>query len=155
MCDHSNWSVVLWKPNVWWGLWWLWSFPRGTQREILRKRPKHNNKVSIQKAFCSHFKHFGRLLGKIYLLLTPSKTDERVSSQQATPTTCNLTYWRMSRRYWLVWVKAIGQYFFTKLFIVSFNLWGCGCRVTIYMRESTKSLQIYRVIAYLQIQRLV
>ena len=29
----------------------------------------------MEKAFWSHFKHFGRLLGKIYLFLTPSKTD--------------------------------------------------------------------------------
>ena len=35
---------------------------RGTQREILRKRPKTNNNIS--KAFWSHFKYFRRLLGK-------------------------------------------------------------------------------------------
>ena len=28
----------------------------------------------------------------MYLFLTPSKTDERVPSQQGAPTTCNLTY---------------------------------------------------------------
>ena len=37
---------------------------------------------SMNKAFWSRFKHFGRLLRKIYLFLTPSKTDERVPSQQ-------------------------------------------------------------------------
>ena len=31
-------------------------------------------------------------LEKIYLFLTPSKTDGRVPSQQGAPTTCNLTY---------------------------------------------------------------
>ena len=35
-------------------------------------------------------KHFGRLLGKMYLLLTPSQTDGRVLSQQGVPTTYNL-----------------------------------------------------------------
>ena len=44
----------------------------------------------MNKAFCSHFKHFGGLLGKIYLFLTPSKTDGRVPSQQGAPKTCNL-----------------------------------------------------------------
>ena len=37
--------------------------------------------------FWSHFKHFGRLLGKQYMFLTPSKTDGRVPSQQGAPTT--------------------------------------------------------------------
>ena len=31
-------------------------------------------------------------MGKIFLLLTPSKTDERVPSQQVAPSTWNLTY---------------------------------------------------------------
>ena len=44
----------------------------------------------MNTAFRSHFKHFGRLLGKIYLFLTPSKTDGRVPSQQGAPATCNL-----------------------------------------------------------------
>ena len=53
----------------------------------------------MNKAFWSHFKHFGRLLGKIYLfILTPSKTDGRVPSQQGAPTTCNLTYWDISQQ---------------------------------------------------------
>ena len=56
----------------------------------------------MNKAFRSHFKHFGRLLGKIFLFHTPSKTDGRVPSQQGAPTTFNLTDWevfcrRMSR----------------------------------------------------------
>ena len=42
----------------------------------------------MKKAFWSHFKHFGRLLGNIYLFFTPSKTDGWVPSQQAAPTTC-------------------------------------------------------------------
>ena len=46
---------------------------------------------------------------KIYLFLTPGKTDGRVHSQQGAPTTGNIIYWdfpsrRMSKRYWLVWV---------------------------------------------------
>ena len=45
------------------------------------------------------FKHFGRLLAKIYLMyLTPSKTDGRVPSQQGAPTTYNLTYWEVSQQ---------------------------------------------------------
>ena len=55
---------------------------RGTQREIWRKRPKTNNNIS--KAFWSHFKHFRRLLGKMYPFLTPRKTDGRVPNQQGT-----------------------------------------------------------------------
>ena len=48
-------------------------------------------------------------MGKIYLFLTPGKTDGRVHSQQGAPTTGNIIYWdfpsrRMSKRYWLVWV---------------------------------------------------
>ena len=43
-------------------------------------------------------KHFGRLLGKIYLFLTPSKTDGRVTSQQGAPITCNLTFWEVSQQ---------------------------------------------------------
>ena len=39
-----------------------------------------------------------RLLGNIYLFLTPSKTDGRISSQQGTPTTSNLTYWEVSQQ---------------------------------------------------------
>ena len=50
----------------------------------------------MNKAFWNHFKHFRRLLGKIYLFLTPSKTDGRVPSQQSAPTTSNLTYWEVS-----------------------------------------------------------
>ena len=48
------------------------------------------------KAFWSHFKHFGRLLGKIDLFLI--KTDGRVPNQQGAPTTCNLTSIRRGRR---------------------------------------------------------
>ena len=43
----------------------------------------------MNKAFWSHLKHFGGLLGNIYLFLTPSKTDERVPRQQGAPTTYN------------------------------------------------------------------
>ena len=43
----------------------------------------------------------GRLLGKIYVFLTPSKTDGIVPSQQVVPTTCNLTYWEVSQQRYL------------------------------------------------------
>ena len=52
---------------------------------------------SKNKAFWNHFEHFGRLLGKMYLFLTPSKTDGRVHSQQGAPTTYNLIYWEFSQ----------------------------------------------------------
>ena len=41
----------------------------------------------MNKDTWSYFKHFGRLLGKIYLILTPRKTDEEVPSQQGAPST--------------------------------------------------------------------
>ena len=52
---------------------------------------------SMLNAFWSHFKHFGRLLGKSYLFHTPSKTDGRVPSQQGALTPCNLTHWEASQ----------------------------------------------------------
>ena len=74
---------------------------------------------SVNKAFWSHFKHFGRLLGKMYLFLTPSKTDGSVPSQQGAPTTCNQTYWEVSQQTYfqtlitgqfeLVWVWSKGN----------------------------------------------
>ena len=67
---------------------------RGTQREILRKRPKNNNKARI-KFFETILSILGDCWKKIYLFLTPSKTDGRVPSQQGAPATCNLTYRRV------------------------------------------------------------
>ena len=55
---------------------------RGTQRQIFVKK-SWKQQQSVNKAFWSHFKHFGRLLGKIYLFLTPSKTDGRAPMQPA------------------------------------------------------------------------
>ena len=52
----------------------------------------------MNKAFWSHFEHLGWLLEKIYLFLTPSKTNGRIASQQGAPTTCNLTYWEFSQQ---------------------------------------------------------
>ena len=37
-------------------------------------------------------------MGKIYLFLTPSKTDGRVHSRQGAPTTGNLIYWEFSQQ---------------------------------------------------------
>ena len=53
---------------------------------------------SINKGFWSHLKHFGRLLEKLYLFLTPSKTNARVLSHQGSHTTCNLTYSEVSQQ---------------------------------------------------------
>ena len=56
----------------------------------------------MNKAFRSHFNHFGILLGKIFLFHPPppppSKTDGRVPSQQGAPTTFNLTDWEVFSR---------------------------------------------------------
>ena len=60
----------------------------------------------MNKAFRSHFKHIGRLLGKIYLFLTISKTDGRVPSQQSAPKTCNLTYWEVSQQTYVQSITA-------------------------------------------------
>ena len=66
--------------------------PKGT---IEKKTWKQQQ--SMLNAFWSHFKHFGRLLGKSYLFHTPSKTDGRVPSQKGALTPCNLTYWEASQ----------------------------------------------------------
>jgi len=68
---------------------------KGHPTEIFEKKTQKQQQ-SMNIACWSHFKHFGRLLGKLYLFLTPSKTDGRVPSQQGAPTTCNLTYWEVS-----------------------------------------------------------
>ena len=54
---------------------------RGTQREILRKRAKNNNKAWI-KFSETILSILGDCWKKNYLFLTPSKTDGRVPSQQ-------------------------------------------------------------------------
>ena len=52
----------------------------------------------------------GRLLGKIYVFLTPSKTDGRVPSQQGVPTICKLTYWEVSQqRYLQALLAGLGE----------------------------------------------
>ena len=63
--------------------------------EILRKRPKNNNKawIKLSEAILS-------ILGDCWekcMFLTPSKTDGRVSSQQGAPTTW-LKYWEVSQQ---------------------------------------------------------
>ena len=57
----------------------------------------------MNKAFRSHFKHFGKMLGKNYLFLTPSRTDRRVPSEQGAHlhVLCNLTYWEVSQQTYL------------------------------------------------------
>ena len=73
----------------------------GTQREILRKRPKNSNKVGIKlsEAILSILRDCWE---KTYLFLTsPSKTDGRVPSEQGAPTTCNLTYWEEGVGNWV------------------------------------------------------
>ena len=67
---------------------------KNTQREILRRRPKNNNKarIKLSEAILSTLRDCWE---KSYLLLTPSKTDGRVSSQQGASTTYNLTYWEV------------------------------------------------------------
>ena len=71
---------------------------RGTQGEILRKRPKNNNKawIRLSEAILS-------ILGDcwekfICSSYSRSKTDGRVLNQKVAPTTCNLTNVRRGRR---------------------------------------------------------
>ena len=71
---------------------------RGTQGEILRKRPKNNNKawIRLSEAILS-------ILGDcwekfICSSYSRSKTDGRVPNQKVAPTTCNLTNVRRGRR---------------------------------------------------------
>ena len=75
-------------------------FSRDTERKILRKRPKKNNKKSMNKDVWSYFKHFGRLPGKIHLFLTPSKTYWRM--KRLPPSTRHrqkyITHWRSTLR---------------------------------------------------------
>ena len=69
---------------------------QGHPKGIIEKKT-WKQQQSMLNAFWSHFRHFGRLLGKSYLFHTPSKTDGRVPSQQGAPTPCNLTYWEASQ----------------------------------------------------------
>ena len=69
---------------------------QGHPKGIIEKKA-WKQQQSMLNAFWSHFKHFGRLLGKSYLFHTPSKTDGRVPSQQGALTPCNLTYWEASQ----------------------------------------------------------
>ena len=46
------------------------------------------------------------MLGKIYLFLTPSKTDGKVPSQQGAPITCNLCCWEVSLQTYVQTLKA-------------------------------------------------
>ena len=71
---------------------------KGTQGEILRKRPKNNNKawIRLSEAILS-------ILGDcwekfICSSYSRSKTDGRVLNQKVAPTTCNLTNVRRCRR---------------------------------------------------------
>ena len=56
-----------------------WRPTRETTGNFEKKTLKQQQ--SMNKGFWIHLKHFGRLLGKIYLFLTPSKTAGRVPSQ--------------------------------------------------------------------------
>ena len=82
---------------------------RGTQGEILRKRPKNNNRawIKLSEAILSIL---GDCWENIYLFLTPSKTGGRVPSQQGAPTTCNrLTYQEVSQKLLASLGVVIGQ----------------------------------------------
>ena len=61
-------------------------------------------------------------LGKMYLFLTPRKTNGRVPSQQGAPTTCNVAYWDVSQQTYVHIVLASS---------------GCGNRAT--LRPSVQS----------------
>ena len=63
-----------------------------------RKFWEKDLKKILKKHEWSYFKHFGRLLGNIYLFLTASKTDGEVPSQQGAPSTCNPTHCEVSQQ---------------------------------------------------------
>ena len=69
-----------------------------------------NGKFRDNKAWIKLSEAIFSILGNCWeKFVTPSKTDERVPSQQGAPTTCNLTYRevsqrRMSKPYLPVWV---------------------------------------------------
>ena len=79
---------------------------RGTHATGNFEKKTRKQQQSMNKAFWSHFKHFGRLLGKNHLFLTPSRTDRRVPSEQGAPTLCNLTYWEVSQQTYVQKLQA-------------------------------------------------
>ena len=71
---------------------------RGTQGEILRKRPKNNNKawIRLSEAILSILgDYWEKFICSSY---SRSKTDGRVPNKEVAPTTCNLTNVRRVRR---------------------------------------------------------
>ena len=81
---------MIWKAN--------WAIIQEHPTENFWEKDLKTIKKSMNKDVWSYFKHFGRLLGNIYLFLTASKTDEEVPSQQGAPSTCNLTHWEVSQQ---------------------------------------------------------
>ena len=68
-------------------------FIRGTQREILRKRPKNNNKAWI-KVSETILSILGDCWKKIICSSLPARLMEEFPASNLT--TCNLTYWEVS-----------------------------------------------------------
>ena len=70
---------------------------RGTQQEILRKRPKNNNKAWIK--LCQAILNIlGDCWGKCICSSLPGRPNGRLPSQQGAPKTCKLTYWEVSQQ---------------------------------------------------------
>ena len=65
---------------------------RGTQREILRKRPKTSYKAWIKLSEVLFKSILGDYWEKFICSSLPARTDGRVLSQQGAPTTCKLTF---------------------------------------------------------------
>ena len=107
----------------------------------------------MNKAFWNHFKHFGRLLGKIYLLFTPSKTDGRIPSRQGAPTTRNLTCWEVSQQtYVQTLLASLGvRCSHSAKFSPSVGVGGGGC-VAILHTKSQKTIWIIYFPATLSFQ---
>ena len=91
----------------------------------------------MNKDVWSYFKHFETLLGKFYLFLTPSKTDEEAPSQQGAPSTFNLTYWEVSQQTFKIQIQLFsgggegfdGNWVWPKGYIHLFSGgWGEGLR---------------------------
>ena len=87
---------------------------RGTQRKILRKRPKNINKawIKLSEAILEYWESSGKNLnvyhGPLLARLKEEFPDSKVHLQPATLLTGKFPSKRISRHYWPLWVKSKG-----------------------------------------------
>ena len=89
--NGTSWLDIC-MANIWPDVHCLQSKFRGTQREILRKRPKNNYKAWIKLSEVIFTSILGDYWEKFICSSLPARTDGRVLSQQGAPTTCKLTF---------------------------------------------------------------